>query len=178
MTFTIALSEGADGYAGTLDTFVDEARSDTMFGLGLSVLNDTSSVQGGAQIGLVRFAVFAAAGGPVPDSAEITAATLELNVSNTGQRLDIHDALFDWNESTTWSVSGRPMPDTHYASDPVSSIPDGMVGVTAHDVSASATRWQTEPNRGWVFVPSGGNSVIFDSSEGTMPPKLTLTYVD
>jgi hypothetical protein len=48
------------------------------------------------------------------------------------------------------------------------------------DVTSSVQKWQSgwSPNYGWIWEPTGSNGVVFHSSSGATPPKLTITYTE
>jgi PKD repeat protein len=101
---SVTLMQGQNGYAGTTDTKIASAFPTTNFG------NDnTYELKGPNSIGLlVRFNIFARDGGPVPDNATITSATLSFykywgpSATFSATRLKK-----SWTESgANWNVTG------------------------------------------------------------------------
>lgn len=70
---TVTLMDGLNGYAGTIDNFPDSGLPDDNDGV-----DTTWSITTSGRFGLVRFPIFAREGGPVPNNANITSATLSM----------------------------------------------------------------------------------------------------
>ena len=70
---TRVLQDAKNGYAGATDTYLDLGRPKTTSGT-----KTTLSLDNATLTPLVRFAIFASEGGPVPANATIVSATLAL----------------------------------------------------------------------------------------------------
>src|SRR5919204_4656963 len=102
---TVTLMQGQNGYSGTTDAKIACCTyADTNYGADTyyALVGETSTSL------LVRFAIFAAEGGPVPNGATITSATLSLYMFDgpasviTASRL-----LKNWSEAgVTWNNTG------------------------------------------------------------------------
>ena len=126
---TVTLQEGLNGYAGTRDTYL------SAWGVTENNGSGTTLLEGGAYVDLVRFAIFAAEGGPVPNGATITSAqlswykTTDYNFTYEARRL-----LVDWVEGeatwsrprvgAVWGVAGAGGSGTDYA-----AVADAMASV-------------------------------------------------
>lgn len=188
---TVTLRDGLNSYAGTRD-------NDALFGSGgsLADLNRGSqtnwSLNWNTSIGMVRFAIFAAEGGPVPDGATIVSATLALyQTSGPASTWEARRLLKDWQEmEATWNIAATGLPwqtpGAQGASDiaasadgqsPSAAIPgwlniDVTSGVQAFAGGTPNYGWRI----GWVSGTTGGK--LFRASEsGAASERPTLTIV-
>ena len=186
---TRVLQRGLGGYAAASDTTLDAYAPTTPEGATASLYLDASNY-----VPLIRFAVFASEGGPVPDGAVVQSATLSLAKQYYAGTFALNALLGDWNEQqTTWSqrTSGIPwaLPgaraagiDYEAASDDTIDAPFNA-GWIDFDVTARARQWAAgSRNFGWrvTQLDSAGNAKIFDASEyaadPSLRPKLTVVY--
>ena len=178
------LQDGLDGYAGTLDTYLAEGAPDSAFGAEAAAgwdLEDATR-NNTATFALVRFAISEQAGGPVPDGAEVTRATLRLTHFNSGVAGQLHAALVDWDESVTYASFGPVagvQPEDHGV---LEGEVGGAIGVATVDVTSSVRAWLADPqaNRGWVVVPVNTSGVEFRTREHATAderPALVVSYV-
>src|SRR5688572_1833689 len=131
---TVTLQDGLNGYAGTEDVDPLTEFPDTPRGT-ISVLNTnhtTSTI-------LVRFKIFGSEGGPVPNNATITSATLSLyKYEGPTSTYEARRVLKNWQEmQATWN---------HAATGLAWQTP-GAQGAT--DVAATADAQATAPATGW-----------------------------
>jgi hypothetical protein len=187
---TVVLQDGVNGYVGTSDVYLSRYHLNGNFGLSSTMLQE------GAYVGLVRFAIFASEGGPVPDDATIASATLGIyKVTNaydgtfTARRL-----LVPWSETAaTWSVRQSGVAwgasggnasgvDYHPTADGTATI-GWTAGWLSIDVTAGVQAFRATPgtNFGWRVDMATGNSNLKqfatrENSNAAQRPKLTITY--
>jgi hypothetical protein len=187
---TVVLQRGLSGYAGVSDTFLDNSLQTTVRGA-MSPLYLASNTY----TPLIRFAVFQAEGGPVPNGATIQSATLQLYKQYYDDTIRLNSLLKPWVENqATWLLSQSGVPwtaggasgagsDYRSSADAVVSVPFNP-GWIAFDVSARVQQWASNPvgNYGWRLgsTASAVNAKTFNSSEYasdvTLRPKLTVVY--
>jgi hypothetical protein len=100
---TVTLQQGLNSYTGTTDTRISQANPAQIFGASANI----GMAQETMDSLLVRFNIFVAEGGPVPDGATITSATLSMYKWG-GPTADIKASrlLKSWNETqTNWTVA-------------------------------------------------------------------------
>jgi hypothetical protein len=188
---TVTLQDGTNGYQGTADVYLDRFLPTYNRG-GSSELYDRA----GTFSALVRFAIFQSEGGPVPDGATITSATLSLyKLSFYDHVYAAHRVLVPWTEfgatwsqsspGVPWSVAGADGVGTDIASQADDQAAAGWdPGWLAFDVTASVQEISVGAgaNHGWRLYPLSGNGNIkrFHSREYAadplLRPSLTLTY--
>jgi hypothetical protein len=189
-TTEVILQRGSSGYAGATDTYLDRVRPAQVSGAATTLFLDLANY-----VPLVRFAIFAADGGPVPNGATIESATLEVYKQNYEDPLRVHALLVPWQEGVAtwnirqagvpWNVAGAGAAGRDY--DPVAdAVVFGGVqpGWVAFDVTARVRKWgsQTAPNHGWRMMQSGGSGNLkqFTASEEvvspTWRPRLKVRY--
>lgn len=181
---TLSFQQGVDGYSGTVDTMLQEDSPDTN-NAGAASLNVDSDEPFGTgrdiQV-LVRFEdIFGSGPGQMPLEAQILSATLELEVTNLGHSFHLHEMLQSWSETATWNsmVDGIQADGGEAAATPAATTGPVGTGALSIDVTSSISAWRADPsaNHGWVMLPTGADGVDFDSSEGTTPPKLIVTFL-
>lgn len=194
-----SFQQGTNGYASTVDTFLDEASSGTDNGASVTLETDTEA--GGSALrtqSLMRFEnLFVSEGGSVPDGATIVSATLELHTIGSGSGASLHQLLRDWEPgagNATWTdwgdgtdsnnTGGVQTDDDEALAAQVALIhtPEASGGIDGgyviFDVTESILAWLADPstNHGWLFNDIGTDGWDFDSSEGTFAPRLTINY--
>jgi chitodextrinase len=190
---TVTLQDGLGGYAGTRDAYLYEVHSSSNFGAREDLLDQAPGTR--RYRGLVRFAIFASEGGPVPDGATITSARLSLykySAYNFTYRL--RPLLADWVENqVTWNQRATGLP---WAGPGATAI--GSDVAVNHDAEAVAP-WESgwvefdvtdgvqaiaygRSNYGWLLEGVSGNSNLkkFRSSEYALDPavrpRLVIAY--
>lgn len=185
---TVTFQNGVSGYAGTQDTFLQQAAPDAINGA--SVLwewdNDDPSSTNQRNIGLIRFdAIFGTNPGQIPPNATINSATLRLYVNDpsSGTAATVNHSLVDWSEATaTWNNfggdAGLQVDETgaQVATGPTAT------GLQTVNVTASLQAWLMSPaqNFGWLFIPTATDGVEIRSSETATiadRPLLTVEFV-
>ncbi|WP_429886634.1 DNRLRE domain-containing protein, partial [Geoalkalibacter halelectricus] len=189
-TLSVVLRDGLNGYEGTRDAHIYSFHSNSNFGQSPSLSSSSSYHK------LVRFAIFASEGGPVPDGAFIESATLSLYKSTFYNYLyAAYPLLRDWREDqVTWNQSMAGVPwlqggasaagaDLGFAADG-----EGEAGWAPQwlevDVTPGVARMAQDAlaNYGWKLVPVSGNSNLkrFHSREyqdnPALRPTLTIRY--
>jgi PKD repeat protein len=192
---TIAIRQGDAGYAGAQDTHLDRYYPNTVRGGGTSLNVDPAHARP-----LLRFAIFQAEGGPVPNGAEIVSAELVLMKWRTyDHAYELQRMLVPWlasqatwNQRLTgvpWTLAGANGSGTDFASTPDASASVGVdPALVRFDVTARLRTWSLQAangtlvNHGWRVRWRGGDwhYVRFDSSEasaaGTVRPTLNVTF--
>lgn len=188
----VSLQEGADGYAGTRDAYLSEHGAAFNYG----EADKLFEVNAGSRLrSIIQFAIFESEGGPIPDDAVITSATLGLYKSSSyDYHYELRPILVPWLENeVTWLSSRTGVP----WSDPGASAPGVDIAVAAD--AAAQTGWPPEwvnfdvtgalaeiaggrPNHGWLLDPIAGNNNLksYYSSEytgdPTLRPRLLVQY--
>jgi hypothetical protein len=176
---TLVFREGADGYAGTADSYISSNvpgphGAETVF---------IWDVDPDEEHSLVRFdAIIGGAAGQIPPGSTVMSATLTLViVEPTASIGTMREAAIAWDENTTWATFGAAagvQPD-----DVINDLgPAPTSGTAMIDVTASLARWVAAPasNNGWVFSPGGGDGCDVASSEDgndANRPQLSVTFV-
>jgi hypothetical protein len=179
---TVTFQEGVNGYIGTQDTDVWGDLPDNHYSTSGSIRVDGVATNYPIE-GLLRFENILGSGpGQIPAAAQITSAHLELNVTDIGNALQFYRMLRNWAETETWNAlgAGIQIDDIEAVGSPDASTDYvAALGLLSIDITASLTAWASAPatNFGWAILHNPGtNRVQFDSSEGTTPPKLIVTF--
>lgn len=183
-----SFAQRQDGYAGTVDTWLEQADREQAHGgdISLQVGGDSpngSSLQNQA---VIRFDnVVGDSAAQVPASATLTGARLLLRVADPGDPFEVYDLASEWDESSTWATFGTEVSggtgvvigtDTQtLPHEPPEELGDGWVAV---DVTTTVGSWLLAPdqNFGWAVVPTGPDGIVLDSSESSRPPRLEIDY--
>jgi hypothetical protein len=179
---TVAFQQGVDGYAGAEDTFLEENDPQVDHAEATVLLVDDDSPQWSGQKtqALVKFgALVGSDPGQVPAGATVTEAVLELDTVDPGDGANLHRMIYEWSPTETWAtaLNGIALDDVQAVSTPDATVESAALGPTYVDVTQSVQEWVTnEGNRGWVFEPLGDEGWGFGSAEGTVPPKLVVSY--
>jgi PKD repeat protein len=188
---SVTLQEGLNSYAGTTDTSGNSDQPGAGYGshAEISIGYDNDRF-----MNLVRFKIFASEGGPVPDGATITSATLSLH-KTAGQDAVVeakrllrnwHETQASWTNAATgapWQVAGaRGAADVAASGDGTAPIPVGN-GWFNVDVTESVQAFAAgaASNFGWrINHVSGPNSIKDYASRNygtqSLRPKLTITF--
>ena len=186
---TVTLQQGQSAYTGASDTYLNNGARTTNYGSATSVQD-----QSGARGVLVRFKIFAAEGGPVPNGATIGSATLSLYKSAGGATTyGARRLLKNWVETqATWNIAAT---GTNWATPGATGAADILATADATAATTSVSGWLAfnvtsgvaaigagAANYGWRLVPTAGatNTKSFHSREytsnTTLRPKLAITY--
>lgn len=182
---TTSFQQGIEGYTGAVDTWIGSAlptadnSADDDLNLDESGGNDTEQT-------LLRFdEIFGNGDGQVPVDSTITSATLTLYVKNTGAAPELHRMLETWSDTDTWNSLGGGVQNDGVEASLVSDATFTHSSTTYEfktvDVTASLQAWIANPasNNGWVFLPTGSDGLVFESSEDSdieQRPALSVTY--
>lgn len=176
---TLMFQQGLGGYSATVDTFIESAAPTTGHGTEISVTVDLSPLR---QI-LLRFDnVFGAGPNQIPLGSTIQSATLTVNVTNESANAGalLHRMIQTWSDTATWNTFANNGIQADGIEAETTADVSSASGVALHpiDVTSSLVAWSAgATNLGWAFLPPAtDNSWTFDSSEGTIPPKLTVTF--
>jgi len=187
---TVTFQQGISGYLSSADTFVHAGAPTTDNGAQATLIVDgpTVAVPGDERQVLIRFdALFTSQGGPIPDGATITAASLQLNITNiSADGAELHRMLVPWTASSTWNSLTNGVQRDGVESVAAADVTSLWNGTLPHlqliDVKTSVAAWAAGGvKQGWVLAtpPPGSDSWQFDSNEATTlanRPKLSVTY--
>lgn len=179
---TLTFRNGLDGYAGTIDTYINSGAGDLPLGDLTSIKWEDDSVERG----LLRFEGILGEGSRrVPFGATIVQASLSVTIfdaSNDPGRLV--EVAVDWDENVTHNSFGPQggVQDADLHDGNVATMPMA-VGRQILDVTQSVQRWadQTRVNQGWMIVSGSDNDAQCHSSEHLLSqsdrPSLVIEYV-
>ncbi len=183
---TASFQQGVAEYAGTVDTFVQQANpsADNAEATPLNVDSDDPPASGKAVQTLIRFDdLFGEGDLQIPTGAVVESASLELEVFNDGQPIEAHRMIATWTGTATWDSlkDGVAADDTEAVAEADTVTGDVGMGVLRVDVTASVAAWlatddPAAANRGWVLMPTAANGVDFSSCEGPNAPRLVIRY--
>ena len=192
---TVTFQAGVSEYTGVDDVFIRGSTAGATNFSSETVLEwDENSGSTTDEFTLIRFAnLFNSEGGPIPDGAVISSATLsymttDLSSGSTaeGDPANVYEVLVSWTGSTvTYNNFGEDagvQSDEYRASPVVSASADEKSTVYSIDVTESVQRWSDSPeeNLGWIFYPTDSDGVTIYSSEyATVEyrPSLSVEYL-
>ncbi len=172
---TLSFQQGVDGYNGTVDTMLEEDKSNANNSSKGSLSVDSDKYEQS----IIRFEdLFGSQIGQIGLEHTITSAVLEIDVSDSGDSFTVHELLQNWSDNSTWNSWGNGIQanGVEAASTPVFTTGSVNTGILQIDVTASLQAWQADPttNYGWAFLPTGSGGVDFDSAEGGNAPRLIV----
>lgn len=190
---SVVLQRGLEGTGAVADTYLSSYHQTLGFGA-----QTTTYDQWQRYSTLVRFAIFQSEGGPVPDGATITSATLSMHKSTAySMTYEVRRVLGNWSESgATWLLR---MPGVAWATPGANGIGTDISATVAasatvgwdpgwmdFDVTDSVRYISAAPaalNFGWRVIGTGGYLSAgkrFYSSEfagdPALRPKLVVRY--
>ncbi|MCA9034040.1 MAG: DUF2341 domain-containing protein, partial [Planctomycetaceae bacterium] len=171
------------------DTYIDKSNAAANYGASTSLMVDHSGGSIGDTRSLLQFDLSG-----IPTGATITGATLKLNATSiTGTfNVDVYELTQAWSEGNGigatdaanwddrqpgvgWGTAGGSFNPT-----PVSTLGAGTTGLHSWDITSLVQAWYngSSVNNGVIIgsTNNGGNTVTYDSSEGTTPPELEILY--
>jgi PKD repeat protein len=151
---TITLQQGVNNYNGLTDSWITASVPTQNRGTdgALSIREEVTDA------GMVRFKIFAAEGGPVPNGATITSATLSLyKFQGPDVVLKASRLLKNWDElQVTWNTAatGTPWttPGALSAGNDYVATPDGQASIGAAAASCDATAAGPFPPECWLHI--------------------------
>ncbi|MCA9145020.1 MAG: DUF4347 domain-containing protein, partial [Planctomycetales bacterium] len=172
------------------DTYVNSGSSGANYGNSTSLVVDKSGGGLGNQHALLEFDLSS-----IPVGSTITGATLQLQATaNTAAfDLNIYEVTEDWAEGTgnatagaanwnqrlvgtNWSTAGGTVNSTV-----VATLNTAAIGQHNWNVTSLVQDWfaGTAANNGLLIASpdTGGETVTYDSREGTVAPQLVVSYV-
>ena len=175
---TLSFQQGVNGYTGTVDTQLHGYYWTTNYGNATSLGVDGNDLGYPVQ-SLIKFEdIFGSQIGQIASNATINSAIIEINVSDGGSSLKVHELLKDWSESSTYYGWGNGVSANgiEAASTAVATTNWVNTGILQIDVTESLKAWQADPtsNFGWVLMATGSDGVDFGSSEGANAPRLVV----
>ncbi|MGK7952731.1 MAG: NF038122 family metalloprotease [Xenococcaceae cyanobacterium] len=173
----LTFQQGVNGYNGTVDTILKENYSNNSYSSATSLQVDIDSTTDFQS--LIRFDdIFGDELGKIALYDTIDSAILEIDVSNSGNSIAVHQMLQSWSNSATWNslVNGISANGIEATSTAIATTGSVSTGILSIDVTESLKAWQANPNsnHGWAFLPTGTADVFFDSAEGSNAPRLTV----
>lgn len=196
---TVVVQQGINGYAGTQDTWINQAAPNTAYGAAPTRTSDddtTNSIFSDSRgQALVRFdnLVGNACSGQIPAGAVIVSATLTLQVSNDidtpffDPDFYVHQVLVPWDENSTWNSLGNGLSGGEIGQVLATFSGDNNPntdGLRRLDVTAAVQNWANgAPNFGFAILPqiiSGNDDGIeIRTSESDNPllrPRLEVVF--
>lgn len=182
---TITFQDGADDYAGTVDTEIWAVAPNTILDGNINASSDANNDGGESQV-LMRFdKIIGSKAKQVPANATVHSAKLIVSAFDEGTTVHLHRMLVPWKASATWnSLVGGVTADGLEAAKKVESLTFGKISASSSAISFEVTdtvqAWVNgEANHGWVFLNTGGNGWDFYTSEfddSKQRPKLVIEF--
>ncbi|MEQ8849750.1 DNRLRE domain-containing protein [Botrimarina sp.] len=170
-TKRIVLRQGDGGYAGAVDTEIWAIAPSKPLDRQGTMTADGNNGGGESQV-LMRFGDLIGDGDKqVPEGSRVVAATLRIVVFDPGTTVYLHRVLAPWGASSTWDGMAAGVSVDGVEASPVrDGFNFGQINMDRQEVQFDVTQtvqaWADgEPNRGWVFVNTGGNGWDFYSSD-------------
>lgn len=186
------VQRGASPTAQVWDTYLSTYHKTLNFGTAVRVQDQQALYPT-----LLRFAIFQSEGGPVPNGAQITSATLSVyKYSSYNMSYALHRVLQDWSETAAtwnqrlpgvaWATAGAGSAGTDYAAvADATAATDFNPGWVDFNVTAGVQQMSqaaSPGNFGWRLRGTAGylsGLKLFHASEASDPtlrPKLTITW--
>ncbi|NIX78086.1 Calx-beta domain-containing protein [Microvirga terricola] len=180
---TVTFQQNVGTYSGTVDTMLRESRPTKDYATATDLNVDSVDSAGKHNVALLYFAnLFGSGPGQIPLGATITSATLTLQVSDkSSDGVSLHRMLTNWTDLPTWTWDsfGNGIQFDGTEASATADLITGAVGLGSQsfNVTQSLQAWAAgAANYGWAFNPAGPDGWDFNSSEGTVAPRLTVTY--
>jgi len=178
---TVSFQQGVNGYAGTIDTMLQQSTPTTTYDTSTKVGTDAGT-NANVQTLLTFNDIFGTGPGQIPLGATITSATLTLQTTNGSvQGASLHRMLINWIgvPIKTWDAFNNGIQVDGTEALGVADVSTGAIDVGSRDldVTMSLQAWSNgEANFGWAFMGGGKDGWDFYSAQGKITPKLTVTY--
>src|SRR5581483_11993401 len=170
------------------DTYIQLQNPSLNYGAATSLVVDRETTD--LQRALLFFNVSA-----IPTTATVTSATLEMQSTQIGGTLNIsvYELLRAWTEGSgngtadaaNWTESAPgtnwTSPGADFVAGAVANLNTNTTGQHSWDLTSLVQAWVSgaKTNYGIIVAsPDGGGNLTatYDSSEGTTPPRLVITY--
>jgi len=182
---TATFRQGASGYTGVVDTWVQQDPANINTNNGASTTlgwdGDNPANSGNDEYVLIRFDnIIGTNPGQIPPGATINSATLQYTVWDTGDPGQVHEILVPWTAASTFSTfCGASCDEGSEFGPTIGSAPATALGTGSADVRTSVQAWANGGvNRGWLVFPTGPGGVDVRSSEyATLAERPILTVV-
>jgi hypothetical protein len=189
----VSFQDGANGYTGTLDTYLQVTTPTTTHGTETTIIVDLDA--GDERLGLLKFDLSS-----IPSTANIVGCELYLVITEEGQDFALYRCFVPWDESSTYNSvnGGAGIPRNGIAAssveDAVHGAPssvaanhgyDGITGTVRIKIPPQTIKdWidGTWPNYGWVLVNVGASLDGFqfgsrqNATQGNRP-RLVVRYL-
>ena len=182
---TITFQDGAEDYAGTVDTEIWAVAPNTILDGNINASSDANNDGGESQV-LMRFdKIIGSKAKQIPANATVHSAKLVVSAFDEGNTVHLHRMLVPWKASATWnSLVGGVTADGLEAAKKVESLTFGKISASSSaisfDVTDTVQAWVNgEANCGWVFLNTGGNGWDFYTAEfddQKQRPKLVVEF--
>jgi hypothetical protein len=166
--------QGAGGYTGTIDTYLNQGNPGTTHGAANTVVVDNGPVNQG----LIRFdGIIGPASGQVKQGSKILSAKLSIQTGpssatgdNSVDNMSIFPMIRAWDNSSTWnSLAAGVSTDGLEAATTAefSLVPNVRDAWAVFDVTRTLQGWINNPaqNQGWMIQSDGTDGWRWDSSE-------------
>ena len=178
--FHVSFQQGVNGFNGAVDTYI-HTNDNTNYATTTNLKVDGKTTSGRVEQVLLRFEdLFGNGAGQIDSNAKIKSASLQLQVTNKGDSLELHRMLQNWSVTDTWSSFGNGIQTNGIEAASTADVVTGpmSVGLQTIDVTASLQAWQANPgsNFGWFIFSKGTDGVYFNSSEGQTAPRLMVEF--
>ncbi|WP_397568999.1 DNRLRE domain-containing protein [Schlesneria sp. T3-172] len=184
---TVSFQEGANGYAGTVDTEIWALATTTILAANPNASSDSNNDGGESQV-LLRFDdIIGDQKGQINPHARVISAKLLVSAFDQGDTVNLHRMLVPFDRAATWnSVVAGISADGFEASRHKDSFTFGKISANASeivfDVTDTVQSWVNgDDNHGWAFLNTGGNGWDFYTSEAeilSQRPKLVVELSD
>ncbi|WP_373653358.1 DNRLRE domain-containing protein [Schlesneria sp. DSM 10557] len=184
---TVSFQEGANGYAGTVDTEIWALATTTILAANPNASSDSNNDGGESQV-LLRFDdIIGDQKSQIAPHARVISAKLLVSAFDQGDTVNLHRMLVPFDRAATWnSVVAGISADGFEASRHKDSFTFGKISANASeivfDVTDTVQSWVNgDDNHGWAFLNTGGNGWDFYTSEAeilSQRPKLVVELSD
>ena len=173
--------EGVNGYASTVDTYVNEDSPAAGYGNSTSLIADGSP---SSQQVLIRFDdIFGSGPNQIPPGSIINSASLDIYVTSsvTNGTVSLHSMLIDWGDSPSWNSLGSGI---QVDGSEANAVADSSISSsntlyqTFTGLASTLQAWSDgTANYGWVMELSKNGTWAASSSEGALnQPRLTVDF--